>query len=60
MIEMNESLNKIMKETSDKEKIRLFYELAKYINENVEDSDDDEMNNLFADIKTIIDDIENL
>ena len=50
-----------MKETTDKEKIRLFYELAKYIVENVEvDLEDDDMNNLFEDITNVVNDIENL
>ena len=60
MIEMNKKLDDIMKKTNDKEKIRLFYELAKYIDSNTEETEDTQMNDLFSDIKTIIDDIENL
>lgn len=58
---MNKKLENVMKETTDKEKIRLFYELAKYIVENIgADSEDDDMNNLFEDITNVVNDIENL
>lgn len=59
MIGMNEKLNKVMNETTDTEKIRLFYELAKYIVNNTE-AEDDDMENLFNDIANVINDIENL
>lgn len=59
MTNMNDKLNKVMKETTDIEKIRLFYELAKYIVKNTE-AEDDDMENLFDDIANVINDIENL
>ena len=59
MIAMNNKLEKIMNETTDTEKIRLFYELAKYIVDNTE-AEDDDMENLFDDIANVINDIENL
>ena len=60
MIDMNKKLEKIMKETTDTEKIRLFYELAKYIVYNADETEDDDMENLFEDIANVINDIENL
>ena len=59
MVNMNEKLNKVMSETTDTEKIRLFYELAKYIVNNTE-AEDDDMENLFDDIANVVNDIENL
>lgn len=59
MIGMNEKLNKVMNETTDTEKIRLFYELAKYIVNNTE-AEDDDMENLFNDIANVVNDIENM
>lgn len=56
----SQNLKNIMDNLSDREKIRLFYELAKYINKNAEDTNDTEMNALFADIQNVITDIENL
>lgn len=60
MICMNETLEKIMVETTDKEKIRLLYELSKYIVCNIGETDDDDMENLIEDIANVINDIENL
>ena len=60
MIEMNKNLQKVMDETTDKEKIRLLYELSKHIVSNVGETDDDDMENLFDDIANVINDIENL
>lgn len=60
MVNMNEKLNKVMAETTDKEKIRLFYELAKYMVTNIDVTDDKDMENLFDDIAGIVNDIENL
>lgn len=59
MIDMNEKLEKVMNETTDVEKIRLFYELAKYIVNNTE-AEDEDMENLFDDITNVVNDIENL
>lgn len=59
MIDMNEKLEKVMNETTDIEKIRLFYELAKYIVNNTE-AEDDDMENLLDDIANVVNDIENL
>ena len=60
MAEMTKQMSDVMKNTNDKQKIRLFYELGKYIKENVDETDDDEMNNLFDDIANVVNDIENL
>lgn len=60
MINMNEKLNKVMSETTDTEKIRLFYELAKYIVNNTEAEEDDDMENLFNDIANVVNDIEGI
>ena len=35
-------------------------QIGKYIKENVDETDDDEMNNLFDDIANVVNDIENL
>ena len=59
MIPMNEKLYKVMSNTNDKEKIRLFYELGKYFLENVDDSSDG-LETLFDDIANVVNDIENL
>ena len=60
MFDINEKLAKIMDETTDTEKIRLFYELAKYIVYNAGETDDSDMENLFEDIANVVNDIENL
>lgn len=60
MIAMNEKLQKVMDETTDKEKMRLFYELAQYIIYNTGETDDDDMINLFEDIANVVNDIEDL
>lgn len=60
MICMNETFEKIMVETTDTEKIRLLYELAKYVVCNIGETDDDDMENLIEDIANVINDIENL
>ena len=59
MMKMNKKLKKVMDETTDREKIKLFYELAKYIVNNAE-AEDDDMENLFDDIANVINDIDNL
>ena len=55
MIEMNDTMQKC-----DKQKIRMFYELTKYMHENMEYGEDDDMNNLMDDIANVKNDIENL
>ena len=60
MIEMTKQMSDVMKNTNDKQKIRLFYELGKYIKENADETGDEEMNNLFNDIANVVNDIENL
>ena len=60
MTKMTKQMSDVMKNTNDKQKIRLFYELGKYIKENAGETDDDEMNNLFDDIANVVNDIENL
>lgn len=61
MVEKNQKIENMLNNLSDKEKIRMFYELAKEIvssaDEELEDSD---MENLFDDISNVINDIENL
>ena len=57
---MNEKLNKVMEETTDKEKIRLFYEFGKYFLDSTEETEDKDMNNLFDEIANVINAIENL
>ena len=55
MIEKNQKIQTMLNNLSDKEKIRMFYELAKefvYL--------DDDMQNLIEDIANVVNDIENL
>lgn len=61
MVEMNEKLNKVMEETTDEEKIRLFYELATYFlgNMDYEEADDD-MQELIEEIANVVNVIDNL
>lgn len=59
MLPMNKKLEKVMKNTDDLEKIRLFYELAKYFLDNSEDIDE-ELEDLYDDIANVVNDIENL
>ena len=56
MVEMN----KCFEIMDDKQKIRMFYELTKYMHENMEYGDDENMNNLIEDIANVKSDIENL
>lgn len=60
MTEMNEKMQKCFDEMDDKQKIRMFYELTKYMHENLEYGEDDAMNNLIEDIANVRNDIENL
>lgn len=60
MIEMNKEMQKCFDEMDDKQKIRMFYELTKYMHENMEYGEDEAMNNLIEDIANIKSDIENL
>lgn len=53
-------MQKCFDEMSDEQKIRMFYELTKYMHENMEYGEDDEMNNLIEDIANVKNDIENL
>lgn len=59
MLPMNEKLEKVMKNTDELEKIRLFYELAKYFLNNSEDIDE-ELEDLYDDIANVVNDIESL
>lgn len=61
MVEMNKKLNKVMEETTDEEKIRLFYELATYFlgNMDYEEADDD-MQELIEEIANVVNVIDNL
>lgn len=59
MTEMNKEMQKCFDEMSDEQKIRMFYELTKYMHENMEYGED-EMNNLIEDVANVRNDIENL
>ena len=60
MVEMTKEMNTCFNTMDDKQKIRMFYELAKYIVNNTGDAEDEELNQLFSDIQNIVTDIENL
>ena len=60
MVEMNKEMQKCFDEMDDKQKIRMFYELTKYMCKNMEYRDDKNMNNLLEDIFNVKNDIENL
>lgn len=60
MVEMTKEMNTFFNTMDDKQKIRMFYELAKYIVNNTGDTEDEELNQLFSDIQNIVTDIENL
>ena len=63
MIEKNEKITKMMEELSEKEKIRMFYELAKEfadLDEGEFEALDSDMQNLMEDIANVVNDIENL
>ena len=63
MIEKNQKIETMLNDLSDKEKIRMFYELAKEIvsldEEEFEELDND-MQTLIEDIANVVNDIENL
>ena len=60
MTEMNKEMQKCFDEMSDKQKIRMFYELTKYMHKNMEYGEDEDVNNLIEDIANVKNDIENL
>lgn len=60
MVEMNTQMQDCFNEMDDKQKIRMFYELTKYMHENMEYGEDDAMNNLIEDIANVRNDIEDL
>lgn len=60
MVEMTEQMQKCFDNMDDKQKIRMFYELTKYMHENMEYGEDEAMNNLIEDIANVKSDIENL
>lgn len=60
MVEMNTQMQDCFNEMDDKQKIRMFYELTKYMCENMEYGEDNDMNNLIDDIANVRNDIENL
>lgn len=60
MVEMTKKMQKCFDEMNDKQKIRMFYELTKYMHENMEYNEDEDMNNLIEDIANVKSDIENL
>ena len=55
-----DTMQKCFDAMDDKQKIRMFYELTKYMHENMEYGEDDDMNNLMDDIANVKNDIENL
>ena len=63
MLEKNEKITKMMEELTDKEKIRMFYELAKEIvclDDGEFEELDYDMQELIEDIANVVNDIENL
>ena len=63
MIKKNQKIETMLNNLSDKEKIRMFYELAKeivYLDDGEFEELDDDMQNLIKDIANVVNDIENL
>ena len=60
MVEMTEQMQRCFDNMDGKQKIRMFYELTKYMHENMEYGEDEAMNNLIEDIANVKSDIENL
>lgn len=60
MVKMTKKMQKCFDEMDDKQKIRMFYELTKYMHENMKYGEDEDMNNLIEDIANVRNDIENL
>ena len=60
MVEMTTDMQQCFDSMNDEKKIRMFYELTKYMHENLEYGEDDDMNNLIEDIANVQNDIENL
>ena len=60
MVEMNDTMQKCFDTMDARQKIRMFYELTKYMCENMEYGEDEGMNNLIEDIANVKNDIENL
>lgn len=57
---MTEQMQRCFDNMDDEQKIRMFYELTKYMHENMEYGEDEDMNNLIDDIANVKSDIENL
>lgn len=60
MVEMTKKMQNSFDDMDDKQKIKMLYELIKYMHENMEYGEDDEMNHLIEDIANVKNDIENL
>ena len=60
MVEMTTDMQQCFDSMNDEQKIRMFYELTKYMHENMEYGEDEDMNNLIDDIANVKSDIENL
>ena len=60
MVKMTADMQRFFDEMNEEQKIRMFYELTKYMHENLEYGEDDDMNNLIEDIANVRNDIENL
>ena len=63
MIEKNQKIETMLNDLSNKEKIRMFYELAKEfvcLDDEEFDELDDDMQNLIENIANVVNDIENL
>lgn len=58
---MTAEMKRIFEQMNKDQKVRMFYELAKYISDNAnENVEDKNMQNLFEDIANVVNDIENL
>lgn len=62
MTKMTTEMKKCFNEMTDRQKIRMFYELTKYINNNIDDTNDDDpaMDAILADVANIVSDIKAL
>lgn len=61
MTRMTAEMKRIFEQMNDKQKIRMFYELAKYIISNVDENvEDKDIQDLFDDIANVVNDVENL
>lgn len=57
---MTQEMENCFNNMDDTQKIRMFYELAVYITNNADETNDKDMENLFDDIANVVNDINNL